>query len=307
MSEIIGSLTNAFTLAFVVTSMFGLGLGLTVGDILRPLRNVRLILMSLIVNFLIVPAVAFAYINLLPLDRDLQIGLVLMSAVAGAPLALKAAQLARGDVEFAVTLVTLQVVATVIYLPLALPLLIPGMEVDAIAIAMPLVLQILLPLGMGLLMNARYDEEAEMTRPVMAEISNISLAVMLVLNLGNIDAVLGLIGTGAIAGILILIATGAITGYLLGGPTLQTRRTLSLASGQRNFAAAFVIAGGSFGHLPNVLVLLLAAALISMIVILPLAGEFGRRAKARGEPGAELPVDTDPAAPILPPATQKRS
>ena len=41
MSEIVGSLNSAFTLAFVVTSMFGLGLGLTLKDLLALLKNVR--------------------------------------------------------------------------------------------------------------------------------------------------------------------------------------------------------------------------------------------------------------------------
>ncbi len=96
MSDILASLTSAFTLAFVITSMFGLGLGLTVGDILAPLKNARLVLLSLLANFLVVPAAAWAITRMLSLGPDLRIGLILMSAVAGAPLALKAAQLARG-------------------------------------------------------------------------------------------------------------------------------------------------------------------------------------------------------------------
>jgi bile acid:Na+ symporter, BASS family len=285
MSDVVASLTSAFTLAFVITSMFGLGLGLTVGDIIAPLKNVRLVFLSLVANFLIVPAAAWAIARVLPLDSDLRIGLILMSAVAGAPLALKAAELARGDMHFAVSLVTLQVVATVIFLPFALPLLIPGIAVDAVALAMPLVVQVLLPLGFGLLMNARYDEEAEMTRPVMATVSNLSLALLLALNLGNVGHVFGLLGTGAIFATILLILVGFAGGWVLGGPDVRTRRTLSLGTAQRNFAAAFVIGGGNFADRPRVMIVLLAAALISMVMILPAAGEIGKRARAAaGEP-----------------------
>jgi BASS family bile acid:Na+ symporter len=285
MSEIIASLTSAFTLAFVITSMFGLGLGLTIGDIVAPLRQVRLLVVSLVANFLIVPAAAWALARLLSLEPDLQVGLLIFSAVAGAPLALKEAQLARGDMPFAVSLVTLQTVATVIYLPIALPLLIPGIAVDTVAIAMPLILQILLPLGLGLLMNARYDEEAEMTRPVMSTVSSLSLAVMLTLNLGNLGRVLGLLGTGAIAATILLVVVGFAAGWLLGGPRAAMRRTLALGTAQRNFAAAFVIGGGSFAERPTVMIMLLAASLISMFLILPAAGELGKRARAAaGEP-----------------------
>jgi len=279
MSEIVGSLNSAFTLAFVVTSMFGLGLGLTLKDLLAPLKNVRLVIIALAINFILIPALAWVLTRLLPLNPDLQVGLLLMSAVAGAPLVIRASRLARGDVIAAGSLVTLQVVATVLYLPFVLPLLIPGVAVDTLAIAMPLFLQILLPLGAGLLMNVRYDEEADMTRPLMAEISNISLAMMLVLNLGNVPQVLGLIGTGAIAGALTIIFTGLAAGYLLGGPGVVMRKTLAIGSAQRNYAAAFVIAQGSFADRSDAFLMLLTASLISMVVILIIAGEFGRRAR----------------------------
>lgn len=287
MDEVISYLTNAFTLAFVVSSMFGLGLGLTVGQIVEPLKNVRLVLLALLANFVIVPAVAFALTRLLPLDQDLQIGLLLLATVAGAPVALKAAQIARGDVILAVSLVTLLVVATVIYLPLALPLLIPGIEVNTVAIALPLILQVLTPLALGLLMNARYDEEAEMARPLMAEIANISLVLLIVVNLANIGAVFSLLGTGAILAILVVIAVGLGAGYFLGGPGVPGRRTLSLVTGQRGYASAFVIAGGNFADREAVFLLLLTATLISMIVVMLVAGEFLRRARAADEAGGE--------------------
>lgn len=286
MTEIVASLTSAFTLAFVITSMFGLGLALTVREILDPLKDVSLVLRSLVANFVVVPAIAWGLTRVIPLDRDLQAGLLLMSAVAGAPLSLKAAQLAGGDVPFSVSLIVLQVVATVVYLPLALPALLPGINVDAVGIAMPLVLEILLPLGLGLLMNARYAQEATMTRTIMSEVSNLSLAIMLVLNLGNVGQVIGLLGTGAILAVLIVIGAGFIAGHVLGGPRPATRRTLALGTGQRNFAAAFVIAGADFAHRPTVLIMLLAAALLSMAIVLPLAGELGRRTRAGAQPAA---------------------
>jgi bile acid:Na+ symporter, BASS family len=280
-SEIIASLTGAFTLAFVVTSMFGLGLGLTVGEIVRPLRNLRLVLAALVANFVILPAAAVGISRLLGLQSELAIGLIVISVVAGAPLTLKAVQIARGDVTFGVSLVVLQIVATVVYLPLALPHLIPGVAVDAVALAMPLILQILLPLALGLLMHLRYEEESEMAQPIMASVSNLSLALLLVLNLANVGKVLGLLGTGAIFATTLLIAIGAGAGWLLGGPADGTRRALALGTGQRNFAAAFVLGTGNFGDRPTVMLMLLAAALICMAFTLLLAGELGRRATTR--------------------------
>lgn len=280
MSDIVSSLTNAFTLTFVVTSMFALGLGSTVQGIVEPLKNVRLPLLALAANFIIVPAAAFLLSNILSLDQDLRIGLLIMGSVAGAPITIKAAQIAKGNVQFAGALVVLQVVATVIFLPLVLPRLIPGLQVDTVAIALPLILQVLLPLAAGIFINYRYDEEAVMTQTVMSEISNLSLALMIALNLTNIGEIIGLLGTGSILAALIVIVTGFASGYLLAGPDPANRRTLSIGTAQRNYAAGLTLAAGNFAERPTVLLFLLAASLISMIVVMLVAGEMGRRAAA---------------------------
>ncbi len=293
MDNIISTLTNTFTLSFVVTSMFSLGLAMTVKDILTPLRNLRLVIGMLLASFVILPVAGFFITRILSLEADLQIGVLLMSSVAGAPLTIKASQIARGNMKFAGALVVLQVLVTVIYLPFVLPLLIPGIQVDVMAIALPLIVQILLPLAAGILMNYRYDEEAEMTRPIMSEISNISLGLMIVLNLGNIGDVLGLLGTGAILAVLLVIALGFVAGYALGGPDFGTRKVLSIGTAQRNYAAAFVLAGGNFADRPNVFLLLLSASLISMILVMIVAGEFRKRAEPKVVPVLEPASESD--------------
>ena len=291
MAAFLNTLSNIFTLLFVVTSMLSMGLALTIPQILAPLRNGRLIILALAANFVVVPAVAFLLSRVIPLDEDLQIGLILFGSAAGAPFLPKLAQIAKANVAFAVGLMALLVVATVIYLPLVLPLLLPGVSVDAGKIALSLILEMLLPLGVGLFVKARYVDAAASLLHPMTQISNISLALLLVLMLGlNISNVLGLLGTGAIIGMVLLIVVALGSGYLLGGPGADTRQVLALGTGQRNLAAAFVIATGSFADRPNVLVLLAAAGLVGMIIVMPLAAEIGRHSSAAHAAAAEEPV-----------------
>jgi BASS family bile acid:Na+ symporter len=63
------TLQNLFTLSFVVTSMLGMGLSLSVSQVLQALRNTRLAILSLVVNFLVVPAVAFILSRGVPLAK----------------------------------------------------------------------------------------------------------------------------------------------------------------------------------------------------------------------------------------------
>jgi BASS family bile acid:Na+ symporter len=292
MSELISTLANLFTTAFVVTSMFSFGLRLTLPEIIEPLRDVRLLLMTLATNFVIVPLVGVLLANLLGLEEDLRIGLILISIVAGAPLVPKLAQIAKGNISFAVASTALLVVATVIYLPLIFPLVLPGVQLDTMSIIRPLAIQIVLPLVLGLIVDYISKDEADVLLPVLGQIANVSLTLMLVLMLGgNIGNVIGLIGTGSILAAIILFAIAMVAGYLLGGHDAGTKRTLAMATGQRNLAAAFVVATGSFADRPTVVVFLAAAGLIAMIMMMPIAGWLGKRA-AEGE-RALAPASTE--------------
>ena len=51
--------------------------------------------MTLVINFIIVPLLAYIITLLLPLDQPLRIGLILLSTAAGAPFLPKLAQAAR--------------------------------------------------------------------------------------------------------------------------------------------------------------------------------------------------------------------
>ena len=53
-------------------------------------------------------------------------------------------------------MVALQVV-TVIYMPIVLPLLLPGVKVEPLAIAKPLIVLMLIPLAIGFFIRARYE------------------------------------------------------------------------------------------------------------------------------------------------------
>lgn len=284
MSELISTLANLFTTAFVVTSMFSFGLRLTLSEIIEPLRDIRLLFTTLAANFVIVPLTAVLLANLLGLEEDLRIGLILISIVAGAPLVPKLAQIAKANIPFAVASTALLVVATVIYLPLVFPLVIPGVRLDTMSIIRPLTIQIVLPLVLGLIVDYISRDEADVLLPVLGQIANVSLTLMLVLMLGgNVGNVMGLIGTGSILAAILLFAVAMIAGYFLGGADAATRRTLSMATGQRNLAAAFVVATGSFADRPTVVVFLAAAGLLAMIIMMPIAGWFGKRAAHEGK------------------------
>ena len=264
-------------LTFVVSSMLAVGVSLTVGQILAPLRNLKLVLLALLANFFLMPLLALAIARLLRLDEPLGIALLLLGAAAGAPFLPKLAGIAKSDIAFAVGLMVLLMVLTVVYMPLVLPLLLEGVSVDAVKIARSLFLLMLIPLGVGLLVNARLNNFAGRMRSPLSRISSLSLALLFALLLiTNMRNVIALFGTrGILASVLFLIA-GVGTGWVLGGSSFGTKAVLSLGTAQRNIAAALVVGGQNFKD-PNVLVMVVVVAVVGLLILVPLARALGTR------------------------------
>jgi BASS family bile acid:Na+ symporter len=275
--ELLSKAVPLTMLVFVVVSMLAVGSSLTVGQIVAPLRNRKLVFFALLANFVLMPAGALAIAKLLRLDQPLGIALILLGVAAGAPFLPKLAGIAKGNLAFAVGLMVLLMVLTVAYMPLVLPLLLEGVSVEPLKIARSLVLLMLLPLGVGLVLNARFGSIAERMRAPLNGISSLSLALLIVLLLvTNIQNVISLFGTrGILASILFLFA-GAGVGWLLGGPGLGTKGVLALATAQRNIAAALVVGGKDFDD-PRVLVMIVVVAVVGLLILMPLARFLGSR------------------------------
>jgi predicted Na+-dependent transporter len=276
MTEVFTTLASLSVLVFVIGSMASMGLSLKLQQITASLKNTRLVIMALLVNFVLVPLVAYAITLLLPLDEPLRVGLILLSTAAGAPFLPKLAEVSKGNTAFSVGLMVLLMVVTVIYLPIVLPLLLGGVAVNPWDIAQSLILLMLLPLTLGLLINARYEEMAARLQPVFSQTSNTALMLLLVLGLVlNFRDMISLVGSfGFLAAVLFLLVSLAL-GYLLGGSEPQTKSVIGLGTAQRNIAAALVVAGQNFGS--EVITYLMVVAIVALIILMPLAGELGRR------------------------------
>jgi bile acid:Na+ symporter, BASS family len=263
-------------MVFVLSSMLGMGLGLRVAEIVAPLRSLRLVVLAVLANFVVMPAVAIGLAKLLGLEESMGIGLLLLGAASGAPFLPKLAQIAKGNLPFAVGLMVLLMVITVGYLPLVLPLLLPGVAVNPMQIAKSLVLLMLLPLGGALAVNANRPDIAARVKPACDKASNLGLiALMALLTLFNIRSVLAVFGTGGILAGLLFLAVGLGVGWLLGGPSRDTRSVLGLGTAQRNIAAALVVANQSFTD-PSVVVMVVVVAIVGLVVLMPLSRTFGR-------------------------------
>jgi BASS family bile acid:Na+ symporter len=286
MTEALRIVVQAALLVFLLASMLEMGLRLTVGQVWESLKNTRLVIGSLAANFVIAPLLAIVIAKVTRLEQPFAVGLLLLGLAPGAPIIPKVVQMARGNVAFAVVLMALLMVGTVIGLPLLLPGVAEGAEVSAWKIAQPLLLFMLLPLGIGLVVRARVPALPAWICSSLGYLSDLCglLVVVLVVAL-NVRNVLSVFGTGAILASLLFALLTTLSGWLLGGADRGTRAALGLGTGLRNVAAALVIGGQNFND-PRVNVMVVVSALASFLILLPAARLRGRRI------GAEEVIDS---------------
>jgi len=268
-------------LVFIVTSMLGMGFSLTVPQIIAPLKNTRLLVLSLVANFVVVPILVLLIVRFLPLSEGLQIGLTLVGLAAGAPFLPKLVQVAKGDMAFTAGLMVLLMVATVVYLPIVLPFVLKGVQISPWEIAKSLILLMLIPLAIALFIRARYEEAARGLIPTMTMATNLSLVVLFIgYFVAYFSEIIGVVGTGGILAAIILIIGAAVVGFLMGGKSMDTKKVLALGTGQRNLAAAFAVATSNFAANPEVLVEIMVVSLIGLAILMVIAGQLGRSKKA---------------------------
>ena len=268
---------NLSVVVFVVSSTLSVGLGLTLKQILDPLRNGRLVALSLLANFVLSPLAAIGLSKLFGLDQPLAIGLLLVGVAGGAPFLIKLADIAKANMAFAVGLMVVLMVLTVGYMPVVLPMLVEGVAVSPAAIAKSLILLMLIPLALGLALRAWLPQGAARVRAFVAPVSSISMIFVVVLTTaGHFGSMLTILGSFGILAAVIFVAICIGIGWVLGGPGADTRGVLSLGTAQRNTAAALVVAGQNFSD-AKVVVMITVVMIVSFAVLMPLAGLLAKR------------------------------
>ncbi|MCM0594318.1 MAG: bile acid:sodium symporter [Gloeotrichia echinulata IR180] len=268
MNEIIPVLDKIAFLTFVVATMFGTGLKLTVQQIWEPLCNIRLVILSLVTNFLLVPIFIYLLLQVVPVTEPVKDGFIIMALASGPPALPKLAQIVKGNLAFSTGLMMLLMLGTIFYMPITLPLVLQGVQVNSWDIAKPLISLMLTPLAIGLFIKAKSEDITLRFQAVIFKISNFGLLLGLVVRLiVHFNEIIILLKTGVIFICAIFIIFSFSVGYLLGGPGVDTQRVLGVGTAQRNFAAALLIGTSNFDD-PNVVSVIMVTSLLMMVSVL---------------------------------------
>lgn len=278
LTELAARGSNIAVVLFVVSSTLGVGLSLTPAQILAPLKDIRVVSLTLVANFVAAPLVAFGLWRVLNLDEPLGVGLLLCGLAAGAPFLIKLAEFAKADTGLTVGLMALLMITTVAYMPIVLPIFLKGSAVDPVAIASSLVVLMLIPLAIGLFCRKHAPAVAGRIRPAAGVLSTVSMVLVVVLTIiANFREVLSVYGTRGILAAIVYTAVCAGIGWALVFFSTTARPVLALGTAQRNAAAAFVVAGQNFDD-PRVTVMITVVLIAEFTMLIPFARFLARKA-----------------------------
>jgi BASS family bile acid:Na+ symporter len=237
----------------------------------------------LLANFVLAPLLMVIALYFAPFDPALKAGLLIFCLGAGAPFLIKLTQTAEHDLSLGAAVMMVLMVVTVGYIPVVLPRLLSGISVDALAIAKALILQMLLPIGVGVLAAQSLPGLSKKVQPWIGTVGNLAMYAMVVATLiGYFPNLLKILGTGAfLVGLLFVLAAFGL-GYLAGWGKDHLEDVGGLGTAQRNTAAGVIVAIQNFKD-PNVFVMLTLANIFGIVLLLVIAKMLSRDNKVQVE------------------------
>ncbi len=122
----------------IVLMMFGIGLGLNLNAFKPVLRAPTALICGLMAQLVMLPVVGFAIAALFPLDPELAVGVVLVSACPGGPTSNLLTYLVKGNLALSVTLTVLSTGVTVVTIPFVVNFGLQQFMSEAVVLQLPI-------------------------------------------------------------------------------------------------------------------------------------------------------------------------
>lgn len=280
---------KSLILPLLMVIMFGMGMTLRLDDFGRVLKQPRIVLIGVSLQFLWMPLLAWGLSLALNLSPALMVGMVLVGSVSGGTASNVICYLARGDVALSISMTLVSTLVAVVATPVLTWLYVgQTVPVPIISMLMSILQIVLLPVAVGVVLNQWAGERLRRLRPLFPLISTIAIvyviAVIVALNATRLPEV----GPALLLAILLHNGLGLISGYWSArwlGYDLRQCRTIAIEVGMQNSGLAVALASQHFSSALSAL----PGALFSIWHNLSgsaLAAWWGRREPVR--PAAEM-------------------
>jgi BASS family bile acid:Na+ symporter len=252
---------------FVILVMLSIGLRVSSGELLEVLRNRALITRTLLANCVLIPGIGFLLVKLFPLTPDASIGILLLAAIPGTPIALQYTRIAKTRLAFGAVLTLVLSLVSIVLAPLTfevMPRIAQRSERPILNLIASMLLYISAPMFAGLWMARRTPSLASR---LILPLEILATAAFLFLMWETLpqrrEALYAIAGGGAILAMFLLLLISMLIGWFIGGPDDESRRVLATSTGMRSVIVVLYIARYCF---PGTHIYMVPIAYLSLMI-----------------------------------------
>lgn len=231
--------------------MLGMGATLSADDFLRAVCKPRAVITGMVLQFLLMPLLAFLIGWALKLPREQFIGLVMVGTVAGGTASNVITYLAGGDVALSITMTACSTVAGIVLTPLLSQLyLAQTVAVPAWEMFKSILLMVALPVGAGLVINRLCRKHTALINGIAPVLSSVGIVLVIGVVVSLNSANLYSCGAVVLLAVILHNASGMAAGYFLArlvGCDFKSSITIAIEVGMQNSGLAAALAKTFFG------------------------------------------------------------
>lgn len=160
--------------------MFGMGITLTFNDFGEVFKHPKSVIIGVVGQFVIMPAIAFALAKCFNLPADLAIGVILVGSCPGGTSSNVMTYLAKGNTALSVACTTISTLLAPLLTPVIFYLLASQwLEIDAAGMFISVLKMVLFPIFLGLMVRALFKKQISEISQTMPLLSVISIVLIL--------------------------------------------------------------------------------------------------------------------------------
>jgi BASS family bile acid:Na+ symporter len=277
-------LVLAFQVSIMLT-VFGFGLRATVADVLFVVRRPRVLTISLVSMFMVMPFIALVLAVALDPPR---VGLVALVALALSPVPPTLLGKERHDggrPSYGLGLTAAVSVLSIVLVPALVAFLgrltNQPFSIGVAAVAGQVLVSVVVPLAAGMLVRAFLPRMAERVKKPVALVANVLLlAAVVVLLVAGFPQFVEVLNVRTIVAFVVFTVLGLAFGHIMAGPAPEDSRVLALAGALRHPGIALAITNANFPSLQFGAVIVLYL-LVGALVCFPYVRWLKKRAPAR--------------------------
>lgn len=231
--------------------MLGMGSTLSLKDFQHAVCKPRAVVTGIVLQFLLMPLLAFLIGKALDLPREQFIGLVMVGTVAGGTASNVITYLVGGDVALSITMTACSTVAGIVLTPLLSQLyLAQTVAVPAWEMFKSILLMVALPVGIGLIINRLCRRQTALINAIAPAVSALGIVLVIGVVVSLNSAKLYSCGAVVLLAVILHNASGMAAGYFLAklvGCDFKSSITIAIEVGMQNSGLAAALAKTFFG------------------------------------------------------------